>query len=111
MGDDFRPHPAEHNSTEMMVRVMMGKDHPRDGCGGDAPDRICQLLPLLRARQCVDDENTFTGDHETGVGSALGPAAGISQGGVYAGSKAAKDRRWRREGGSRTGEESGEQEK
>jgi len=111
MGDDFSAEPAEHNSTEMMVRVMVGQDKPGDGCRGDSADRVYQLLPLLRARQRVDDDNTFTGDHEAGVGSALGTAAGIAHGGVHAGSKAAKDRLWwRREGGPRAGEKSEDQE-
>ncbi len=44
MGDDFSAEPAEHNSTEMMVRVMVGQDEPGDGCRGDSPDRVHQLL-------------------------------------------------------------------
>ena len=70
-----------------------------------------QLLPLLRARQRVDDHNTFTSDHEAGVGSALRTAAGIAHGGVHAGSEAAKDWLWRCEGGSRSGQKRSEQEK
>ena len=111
MGDDFSAEPAEHNSAEMMVRMMVGKDEPGDGCLGDSPDRIYQVLPLLRARQRVDDDNTFSGNHEAGVGSALGTATGIAHGGVHAGSKAAKDRLGRGEGGSRPGQKSDEQEK
>ena len=110
MRDDSGAEPAEDNAPEMMVRVMVGQDQPGDRCLRDSPDRVHQLLRLLRTRQSVDDDNTFTGDQETGVRSSLGTAAGIPDGGVHAGSKAANDRvRWRG-GSSRPDQESGEQE-
>ena len=110
MRDDFGAEPAEDNAPKMMVRMVVGQDQPGDGCRRDSPDRVHQLLPLLRTRQCVDDHNAFTGDQEAGVGSSLRTPAGIADGCVHAGSKAANGRVRRRGGDSRYNQESGEQE-
>lgn len=106
VGDDLGAKPPENDGPKMMVGMMVRQDQPGNRLPGHPPDGIDQLLPLLGAGECIDDNNPVTGDHKACVRSPLRAPTGVTQSGVHARSELAN--RWWQCWGCRMTEKSGE---
>ena len=76
--------PAKHDGAEVVVRMMVGQHQPPDRLPGDPSDGLYQALGVLRTGERVDDDHTGARDDKAGVGPALRPASGVTNGSVYA---------------------------
>ena len=82
MRDDPGSQPPEYNGAEMVIRMVMSQHQPSDRLPGSPANGLYQLVPLLRAGECVDYNDTVTGNDKAGVGPALRAPAGITDGRV-----------------------------
>ena len=108
MRDDLRTEPAEDDGAEMVVGMMMGQHEPLDRPAGHRPNRPNELLRLTRTCHGIDHHDPRVGHDESGIGTALGPATGVSQHGIDSGRQPAENRRRRYRSPARSRHRTGE---
>jgi hypothetical protein len=84
MGNDLGAELPENAGTEMVVRVMMGQDHPLDRLPRNGPYGRKELLCLSWAGQGIDDDYPGIGYQKAGIGPPFRAPPGVADRGVHA---------------------------
>lgn len=99
--------PTKNDGSEMVIGMVVRQHQPPDRLSRNPANSSYQLLALLGAGECVDDDDTVAGNDKTRIGPALRASTGISNGGEHTWCQRADGRSGRRLRG-RAGEDPGQ---
>jgi hypothetical protein len=94
MRHDSGAHAAEHDCAEVMVRVVVGKNHPLDRPGRYRPNCGSQPLGVSWAGFGIDYYNAGISNDKRCIGLPFRAPAGVPNSRIDSGSESPDRRRW-----------------